>query len=69
MINFAEKKFVEIYGEQVLKQRPFSAKQDRNTWYVKGTLHCPPHDICSGGVAEAEISSVDRSVIRITHGK
>lgn len=69
VINFAEKKFVENYGEQVLKQRPFSAKQDKNAWYVKGTLHCPLHNVCTGGVAEAEISAMDGSVIRITHGK
>lgn len=69
VIDIAEKKFVEIYGDQVLKQKPFVAKLDKNTWYVKGTLHCPPHQVCMGGVAEAEISAVDGAVIRITHGK
>lgn len=68
-IQFAELVFSNIYGDQVLSQRPFVATLKKNVWYVEGSFHCPKGNSCKGGVAEISFSKKDARVIKITHGK
>lgn len=68
-IKIAETKFIESYGKRVLEQRPFEAKLDQKIWFIEGTLHCPKDVVCKGGVAEAEISATDGSILKVIHGK
>lgn len=68
-IKIAEEKLVEVYGKQVLKERPFSASLDNNTWNISGTMHCPKGDLCAGGVAHISISAKGGKVLNFTHDK
>jgi hypothetical protein len=55
-----------IYGEkQIVSERPFSARLDRDIWIVTG--HLP--DVWDGGVAEIRIRKSDATVLSVVHGK
>jgi hypothetical protein len=55
-----------IYGEkQIASEAPFRAVLIGDVWVVEGTL---PKGY-KGGVAVAEISKNDATVLRISHGK
>ena len=55
-----------IYGAaHIAGERPFHATLHSGIWTVTGSL--PKHH--KGGVALAEISAKDSSIIRLTHGK
>ena len=64
-VRIAEAVWLPIYGESVLKEKPFHAKLANGIWIVGGTL--PEGYI--GGTAEAEISKKDGCILRISHGK
>lgn len=68
-IKVAEILLVQIYGEQVLSQRPFQAKPVEGYWIIDGTFHCPKGDHCLGGVAHIEMSQKDGQVRNVIHGK
>ena len=68
-IQIAEENFINKYGPEVLKQKPFQAELKNEVWFVSGTFHCPQGTGCKGGTAEIEISAKDGKVIKITHGK
>jgi hypothetical protein len=69
-IAIAEKEFIKRYGENVKEEKPFVAKQVRDSiWAVKGTFHNDPHKTRKGGVAYAEINGNNCKIIRIIHGK
>jgi len=63
-IKLAEAILVRIYGEKVLRQRPWKVVESKNEFTITGTLHSQ-----LGGVAEISISKSDARVIRYTHGK
>ncbi|HEY0721876.1 MAG TPA: NTF2 fold immunity protein [Gammaproteobacteria bacterium] len=55
-----------IYGvAQIKHESPFVAKLKDGVWYVSGSLP----EGWAGGVAEAEISKADGTILRISHGK
>jgi hypothetical protein len=55
-----------VYGSaHIARERPFHAALHHGVWTVTGSL---PHGM-KGGVAIAEISEADGSIIRIAHGK
>ncbi len=65
-IRVAEAILSAIYGEeQIMSQRPFSAKLKAGIWIVTGNL--PEGRL--GGVAEIKISKKTGEVIAVTHGK
>ena len=65
-IQIAKAIWVPIYGEkQIASEEPIRAELKNDTWYVRGSL--PKGAV--GGVAEAEISKKDGSILRVTHGK
>lgn len=62
----AEAILLDIYGKQVLDQRPFSIKLEGDSvWIVEGVLK-PGMD---GGVAHIEIQKRDCKILKVTHGK
>ena len=67
-IVIAEAYLKSIYGDRVLKQRPFKAEKSGSLWSIKGTFHCPTGKRCFGGVAEIEIEENGR-VVHYIHGK
>lgn len=55
-----------IYGrERIEAERPYRASLRNGVWVVEGTLL--PGTL--GGVAVAEISKADATVLRVSHGK
>lgn len=64
-IKLAEIYLVNIYGERVLKQKPWVIEYNDDNWIVKGQL---PKGML-GGVAEIEIRRTDGKILRYTHGK
>ena len=68
-VGIAEAFLVSIYGEQVLKQRPFIANSDGNYWSVVGSFHCPKGALCVGGVAQIKFSKKDGQISSVGHTK
>lgn len=66
----AESFFVDKYGKEILKERPWIAKYDDSTksWLLEGTLHCPVFRTCVGGVATMIVDERG-NVIAYWHGK
>jgi hypothetical protein len=63
-IRIAEVILAAVYGTSVIReQRPFEARLNGDVWTVQGTL---PADFV-GGVAIAELSSVDARILRVSH--
>lgn len=68
-VKIAEAILVPIYGEQVLKQRPFKATLSRDRWIVEGTFHQAKGEVLSGGVALIEIKQSTGEILQVIHGK
>jgi hypothetical protein len=51
--RIAEAVLIDVYGEDVTSERPFTAKLEHGAWTVTGTLHCqenlPGPPFCHGG--------------------
>lgn len=58
-----------IYGEVVLKQRPFKISSSKSSWILDGEVHCSRGDVCKGGTAHIEFSKDDGRIISYSHGK
>lgn len=58
-----------IYGENVLRQKPFKISETKEAWILDGTFHCPKGQHCLGGVAHLEFSKFDGRILKVTHGK
>jgi hypothetical protein len=57
-----------IYGNGVIAaEEPYVATLRGDVWTVMGTLNCKGN--CDGGVAVAEISKLDGTILRVSHGK
>jgi hypothetical protein len=55
-----------IYGrKQIQSEKPFHAELRHGVWRVYGYL--PPNTL--GGVAEADISQKDGTILRVIHGE
>jgi len=65
-IQIAQILFVRVYGEQVLKKKPFIATlKNGETWIVEGSLD----EGMDGGVPHVEIQKSDGKIINLYHGK
>jgi hypothetical protein len=59
-----------IYGEkQIDSEKPYVASLKDKVWTVVGTFHCPAVHHCVDGVALAEISKQDGTILRVIHGQ
>ena len=70
--KIAEAIWLPIYGEEVLKQKPYEAELVNDIWIVKGSLYIPPYEnpkYFRGGTAYIEIQKRDCKVLKITHGR
>ena len=70
--KIAEAIWLPIYGEEVLKQKPYRAELVNDIWIVKGSLYIPPYEnpkYFRGGTAYIEIQKKDCKVLRVTHGR
>ena len=62
----AEKELVKVYGERVLKQRPWKiTRNDDKNMTLTGTFHGQG----KGGVAEITLQKSNGKVLRVIHGK
>ena len=62
----AEKELVKVYGERVLKQRPWKiTRNDDKSMTLTGTFHGQG----KGGVAEITLQKSNGKVLRVIHGK
>ena len=65
-IKIAVAVWAPIYGkENIENQKPYQAVLKNGIWHVTGSLN----NQTLGGVAEAEISKDNGSIIRVMHGK
>lgn len=66
VISIAEKKWIEVYGKSVEKQKPFAVERKNDSiWIVHGTFPKPT----IGGVAYAEVNIKTKEVVKYTHGE
>ena len=65
-IKLAEIVLVHIYGDRVLKQRPWNVEEGEDTFKIIGN---PPMKDYWGGVAELTIRKSDAKIIHIIHGR
>jgi hypothetical protein len=57
-----------IYGKEVLSQKPFVVKLIGDTvWHVDGTIQ--PDNRLNGGEAHIEIRKRDCAILKVLHGK
>jgi len=67
-IRIAVAVWVPIYGENVIDlEKPYIATLKGDVWTVVGTFHCKGN--CVGGVALAEISKQNGTILRVIHGE
>jgi hypothetical protein len=65
-IEMADKKWLEIYGNDIYNKKPFTAEFKNDTiWIIQGTLS----RLKKGGVPYAEINAKNCKFIIVTHGK
>lgn len=64
-VQIAQVIFVRVYGEKVLKKRPFIAVLKNGVWIVDGSLE----NGMDGGVPHIEIQKSDGKIIYLVHGK
>jgi len=64
-IKLAEIILVKIYGEAVLKQRPWVVTEDNFSFKIKGTFNYSVDHF--GGVSEIVISKSDARVLKYSH--
>ena len=70
--KIAEAVWFPIYGEEVLKQKPYKAELVNDIWIVRGVPYIPPYenpDAFRGGTAYIAIQKRDCKVLKITHGR
>lgn len=69
--RIAEAVWLPIYGEQVLDQKPYTAKlKGSKIWYVTGNLKKKEGGLAViGGTAEIEINKMSGCIVRVSHGK
>ena len=72
-IAIAEIILVKIYGERVLKQRPWIVSDKGDFYKINGTFHQSKSEdgsiVAVGGVAEIEIDKRNGAVRHFMHGK
>lgn len=68
-VKIAEAVLVPIYGEQVLKQRPFRATLSVDRWIIEGSFNHPKGEVWVGGVALIEIKKSSGEILKVVHGK
>ncbi len=59
----AERHFVEVYGERVLKQRPWQVTDTGDAFFIKGTLHHGGR----GGTATMWLRKSDGLILELIH--
>ena len=64
-LQIAEIVLVRVYGEKVLKERPWNSSKAEGVFEIWGTMKKTE----LGGVASIRISAADARVISIEHGK
>lgn len=64
-IRIAEAVWLPIYGEKILKRKPYRAKLNGFTWIVEGSL---PKGM-KGGVPYIEIDKRTCVILKVMHGK
>ena len=64
-VQIAQIILVNVYGEKVLKKRPFIAVLKEGVWIVDGSLEKG----MDGGVPHIEIQKSDGKIINVIHGK
>jgi len=55
-----------IYGDEVLKNKPYKVVLKKGIWFVEGSL---PANFTLGGVPYIEIQKTDGKIIKVMHGK
>jgi NTF2 fold immunity protein len=66
-IGIAVAVWLPIYGQKRIDtEKPYIATLKGDVWTVVGTFNCKGH--CVGGVALAEISKQDGTILRVIHG-
>jgi hypothetical protein len=65
-VKIAEIILVKVYGERVLRQRPWQVAETKSSFTITGTL---PKPRAKGGVATIRISRRTAEVSGIEHGK
>ena len=66
LVELAEKHLVKVYGERVLKERPWRVADNGDTLTIMGKK-LPPG--CCGGVAEITIRKSDGKILKCIHYK
>ncbi|MHB1156029.1 MAG: NTF2 fold immunity protein [Phycisphaerales bacterium] len=64
-VRIAEIIFVRVYGEQVLKEKPWQVTKTDRAFKIEGSLPDGHH----GGVASLQISRDNAEVMMVPHGK
>jgi hypothetical protein len=64
-IKIAEINWLQLYGKEVLKEKPYSIIFRDSVWIVEGTL---PKNML-GGVAYIEIRQSDGKILKVMHAK
>lgn len=69
--KIAEAIWLPIYGERILKQRPYKAIESNDIWIVRGIIPELYRDDPNvrGGTAYIQISKKDAKVLKVTHGR
>jgi hypothetical protein len=69
--RIAEAIWLPIYGERILKQRPYEATLNGDIWVVEGLIPHPyrNHSEFRGGTAYIEIQKKDCKILKVTHGR
>ena len=68
-VKIAEVIFVKIYGERILKEKPWIIKleADDSIFHIEGTFNKPEGSY--GGVGEIKIKRSNAEVVSMMHGK
>ena len=66
--KIAEIILVNVYGEEVKKQKPFIVTLKDNVWIIQGRWNYKNKNT-AGGVAYMEIQKSDCKILKIIHGK
>ena len=70
VITIAERELIKVYGNKVLKQRPWRIEEREDRYIIRGSLPiADPGKIMLGGTAKIEIGKKDGNIIRCIHHK
>jgi len=68
-VKIAEIILINIYGENIKKQKPFIVTlKDNNIWVIQGRWNSKDINL-QGGVAYIEIQKSDCKILKVIHGK